>query len=220
MADPIPFREIPLAAVDLEDHTFVVSGDFDLTRLLVSMREVGLLNPPWLRARGDRWQVVAGFKRLMAAARLGWETLPARTLPAAAPESHCLLVALYDNAFTRGFNLLEQAILARRLLAYWDRATVAAKFLPYLGLPPSPALLARLLQVNSLEPPFLELCARGRLALTAGAALAEWPEADRAAAWPFLAGLPFSQSKQEQFLEDVEILARRERRRPPGHSVP
>jgi ParB-like chromosome segregation protein Spo0J len=209
LADPIPFREIPVDAVDLEDHTFAVPGGFDLTRLLASMQEVGLLNPPWLRARGDRWQVVAGFKRLMAAVRLGWETLPARTLPAAAPESHCLLVALYDNAFTRGFNLLEQAILARRLLEYWDRTTVAAKFLPYLGLPPSPALLARLLQVNSLEPPYQELCARGRLALTAAAVLAEWPEADRAAAWPFLTGLPFSQSKQEQFLEDVELLARR-----------
>ena len=209
MADPIPFMEIPLDAVDLEDHTFVVSGAFDLTRLLASMQEVGLLNPPWLRARGDRWQVVAGFKRLKVAVHLGWETLPVRTLPAATPESHCLLVALYDNAFTRGFNLLEQAIFARRLMEYWDRTTVAAKFLPYLGLPPSPAHLERLLRVNSLEPPYLELCARGRLALTAAAALAEWPEVDRAAALAFLAGLPFSQSKQEQFLEDVEILARR-----------
>ena len=119
-------------------------------------------------------------------------------------------MALYDNAFTRGFHLWEQAILTRRLLDYWDRATVAAKFLPYLGLPPSAAHLERLLKVSTLEPPFQELCARGRLALTTAATLAQWPAADRAAALPYLADLPFSQSKQEQFLEDVEILARRE----------
>lgn len=209
MADPFPFQEISLAAVDLEDQTFVVPGG-DLTRLLASIREVGLLNPPWLRVRPDhRWQVVAGLKRLKAAAQLGWESLPVRLLPASAPESHCLLVALYDNAFSRGFNLWEQAVLARRLLDHWERAAVTAKFLPYLGLPPSAAHLERLLQVSTLEPPFQELCSRGRLALTAAASLAAWKAADRIAALPCLSGLPFSQSKQEQFLEDVEILARR-----------
>lgn len=211
MATLVPLREIPLTAVDLEDQTFVVESGGDLTRLLASLREVGLINPPWLRARPeDRWQVVAGRKRLQAAALLGWETVPARTLPAAAPESHCLLLGLYDNAFTRRFNLWEQASLARRLLARWDRATVAAKYLPYLGLPPAPAHLERLLLVSTLEQPFQELCVRGRLALTAAAALAQWPAPDRAAAWSFLRELPFSQSKQEQFLEDVDLLGRRE----------
>lgn len=210
MADSFPFRDVHLTAVDLEDHPFVVPGG-DLTRLLASMREVGLLSPPWLRARPDeRWQVVTGLKRLRAAAELGWQSLPARTLPAATLDSHCLLVALYDNAFSRGFHLWEQAILTRRLLDYWDRATVAAKFLPYLGLPPSAAHLDRLVKVSTLEPSFQEFCARGRLALTAAATLAQWPAADRAAALTCLADLPFSQSKQEQFLEDVEILARRE----------
>ena len=50
--------------MDLEDHAFVVPGG-DLSRLLASIKEVGLLNPPWLRARPDaRWQVVTGLKRL------------------------------------------------------------------------------------------------------------------------------------------------------------
>ncbi len=205
------FQEIPLHAVDLEDHAFVVPSGSDLSRLFASMQEVGLLAPPWLRARpGNRWQVVAGFKRLLAAGQLGWQALPARTLPAAAPDSHCLLVALYDNAFSRSFNLREQAFLTRCLLSHWDRATVVSKYLPYLGLPASPAYLDRLLQVSDLEPPWQELCARGRLALTAAAALGRWPAADRAAAWPFLSQLPWSQSKQEEFLEDVALLARRE----------
>jgi ParB/Sulfiredoxin domain len=211
LAEPISFQEIPLPAVDLEDHTFVVPGGGDLSRLIDSLREVGLLNPPWLRAgAGQRWQVVAGYRRLQAAARLGWPALPARLLPASTPESHCLLLALHDNAFARSFNLWEQAVYARRLLAHWDRGVVAGKFLPLLGLPPSPAHLDRLLKVSYLSPPFQDLCLKARLALTAAAALCDWPDADRAAALPYLAGLPFSQSKQEQFLEDVDLLARRE----------
>jgi ParB family chromosome partitioning protein len=211
LTDLITLQNIPLAAVDLEDYAFVVPCSTGLERLIASLREVGLLNPPWLRGRPNhRWQVVAGRRRLKAATELGWQALPARTLPASTPESHCLLVALYDNAFSRGFNLAEQAFFARRLLDYWDRATAAAKFLPYLGLPASPAHLDRLLKISTLEAPFQELCAQGRLALNAAAALAGWAAPDRAAALPFLAELPFSQSKQEQFLEDLTILARRE----------
>jgi ParB-like chromosome segregation protein Spo0J len=211
----VRFQEIPLAAVDLMDHTFVVPPVADFPRLLAAIQEVGLLAPPWLRPRADgKWQAVAGLKRLLAAARLGWEQVPARTLPATAPDSHCLLVALYDNAFTRGFNLGEQATLAVRLLAYWDPPTVAARFLPYLGLPPSPAFLSRLQALATLEPQFLQLAAQGRLALTPGAALSGWTPEDRAAAWPFLEQLWLSQSKQEQFIEEVSQLARREESSP------
>jgi ParB-like chromosome segregation protein Spo0J len=204
-------QEIPLAAVDLADRTFALSADEGFEGLLTSLKEVGLLAPPWLRLRPDgQWQAVAGFKRLNAAAHLGWERLPARTLPAATPEAHCLLVVLYDNAFSRGFNLKEQAGWAARLLAHWDGATVAARFLPALGLPPSPAVLERLRALGSLEEAFLDLAAKGRLSLGAGAALAEMSPADRAAARPFLEQLWLSQSMQEQLLEHLTLLARRE----------
>jgi ParB family chromosome partitioning protein len=205
------FQEVPLAAVDLADRAFALTADEVSEELLASLQEVGLLAPPWLRLRPDgQWQGVAGFKRLGAAARLGWERLTTRTLPARTPESHCLLVGLYDNAFSRGFNLKEQAVLTARLLAYWDAATVAARFLPCLGLAPSPAVLARLRALASLEDPFLDLAARGRLSLGAGAALADWSPADRAAARPFLEQLWLSQSMQEQLLEHLARLARRE----------
>ena len=56
----------------------------------------------------------------------------------------------------------------------------------------------------------MQLAARGRLVLAAGAALAGWTLKDRAAALPYLEELWFSQSKQEQFLEHLSLLARRE----------
>jgi ParB family chromosome partitioning protein len=207
-------QEIPLAAVDFKDHTLATppgpEGEV-LDRLTASLKEVGLLSPPWLRPRADgAWQVVTGWKRLLAAVRLNWPQVTACTLPGAAPDSHCLLVGLYDNSFTRGFDLREQAHLAARLLVHWDRATVTTKFLPYLGLPPSSGVLSRLLALAGLEPCFLELAARGRLALTAAAALAAWAPEDRFAALPFLEKLWLSQSKQEQIVEEVTLLARRE----------
>ena len=55
------------------------------------------------------------------------------------------------------------------------------------------------------------MAASGRLkTLTAAARLADWDEASRAAAWPFWDSLRLSQSKQEELLDQVAILARRE----------
>lgn len=212
---PAPIREVSLAALDLEDHTFVFSPPGDLSRLQDSLKEVGLLNPPWLRAvAGERFQTVAGFKRLAAATRLGWEEITARILPPEAANTQCLLVCLYDNAFTREFGILEQALLASRLLEHWSRKTVVEKFLPCLGLAPSGTILERLQALASLEEPLRQLAARGRLALSAAALLAVWDRADREAAAPFLEKLPLSQSKQEEFLEGLDLLAHREGIRP------
>ncbi|OGP75136.1 MAG: hypothetical protein A2Y80_08490 [Deltaproteobacteria bacterium RBG_13_58_19] len=205
------FQEIPLNAVDWQDHSFRFSPSADPIRLADSLKEVGLLAPPWLREKGgESYQVITGWKRLLAAAQLGWKSVPALILPAGTPESSCLLVIIHDNALGRGFNPLEQALLAARLLAHWDRDTVAQRFLPLLGLPPTPGYLERLLSASVLEAPWQTLLAQGSLALTAAARLAKWPGPEREAALPFWEQLPLSQSKQEEFLEALELLARRE----------
>jgi ParB family chromosome partitioning protein len=206
-----PLRDLPLGRVDLDQPLVPAFLTPDLTGLADSLRAVGLLSPPWLRARvRGRFQVVAGQKRLLAAAQLGWKQAPAYCLPANVAHHHCLLVYLHDNAFTRGFNLSEQAWLASRLFKGRDRREIAAPFLPLLGQPPSARVVDRLLALAGLEGAFQVLAAQGRLALTAAAVLAGWGVEDRAAIRPVLEGLPLTQSQQEEILEGLELLARRE----------
>jgi ParB family chromosome partitioning protein len=204
-------QEIFLSEVDLETHPFNPVLKDDLSRLQESLATVGLLSLPRVRSRqSGRWQVITGWKRLAAAVRLGWEKIPALVLSPETPEAQMLLLYLHDNAFNRAFNPLEQALLASRLLAHWDRETLIAKCLPLLGLPPVPVYLDRLLAVACLESAWQELVARERLALRVAARLADWEPAHRRAALPFLAELPLSQSKQEELMAGVVILARRE----------
>jgi ParB-like chromosome segregation protein Spo0J len=211
MTTPPIIREIPLARVELDDHPFKIARSEDLARLQDSLAAVGVLSCPRVQSlESGWWRVVTGWKRLKAATLLGWEKIPAIILSPETPDAHLLLLYLHDNAFTRAFNPLEQAWLANRLLEHWDRKALVDKGLPLLGLPPAPAHLDRLLAVARLEDPWQELVARERLALTAAARLAAWDPADRLAALPFLANLPLTQSKQEEFLANVEILARRE----------
>ena len=209
-ASPV-IHKIPLARVELDPHPFRTARLEDTTRLQESMAAVGLLSLPRVQSHTQgRWRPVTGWRRLAAAAGLGWQEIPAVVLNPETPEAHLLLLYLHDNAFTRPFNPLEQARLASRLLGPWDRKTLVAKGLPLLGLPPAPAYLDRLLAVAGLEPPWQELVENGRVALTAAARLAAWAPGDRAAALPFLASLPLSQSKQEELIAGVETLAHRE----------
>jgi ParB-like chromosome segregation protein Spo0J len=210
MTIPIRLQEVPLAQIDLAEAAGEMTAAPALDRLTESLREVGLLNPPWLRPAGPGFRVVTGARRLKAAAALGWQEITVRLVPEDTPEFYCLLVHLMDNAFTRGFDLREQAALAVRLVTHCDRETVAARYLPYLGLPPSQAHLTRLVKTAGLEVPWQRLAADGRLALTAAARLADWDPEARAAAWPFLDSLRLSQSKQEELLDQVALLARRE----------
>jgi hypothetical protein len=210
---PIRVEEVPLAQIDLPEAVPEMAAAPDLERLKASLLAVGLINPPWLKLQpgGQRYGVVTGNRRLQAAAGLGWQEITVRLAPASTPELHCLLVHVMVNAFTRGFNLREQAGLVVRLLDHIDAETVVANYLPYLGLPPSRPHLSRLIKTAGLEAPWQELAACGRLGLTAAARLADWDEASRAAAWPFWDSLRLSQSKQEELLDQVAILARRER---------
>lgn len=210
MTIPIRLQEVPLSQIDFSDAAAEMAANPDGLR--TSLLAVGLINPPWLKPQpgGRRFGVVTGARRLQAAADLGWQEITARLVPAGAPDLYCLLVHVMDNAFTREFNLREQADLAVRLLEHGDVETVTAKYLPYLGLPPSRSHLSRLIKTAALEAPWQELAASGRLGLTAAARLADWDPAARAAAWPFWDSLRLSQSKQEELLDQVAILARRE----------
>uniref|UniRef100_A0A7V4LD49 ParB/Sulfiredoxin domain-containing protein n=1 Tax=Desulfobacca acetoxidans TaxID=60893 RepID=A0A7V4LD49_9BACT len=204
------FRWISLATVDLAEHFIRVPGAPETAALRESLAEVGLLSlPRLLPHQRRRWRVITGWKRLKAALHLGWDEVPAVPLPASTPDSHLLLLYLYDNAFTRPFTPQEQARLALRLLTHFDREKVIRKFLPLLGQPGTPGHLDRLLAAAKLEDPWQELLAQGRLALSAAARLAAWDPTDRLAAYPFFQHLPLSQSKQEELLEDAELLARR-----------
>ena len=118
MTIPISLQQVPLAQIDLPEPAAEMAANPELERLRASLLAVGLINPPWLKRKpgGLRLGVVTGARRLQAAAALGWQEITARLVPADTSDLYCLLVHVMDNAFTRGFNLREQAGLAVRLL--------------------------------------------------------------------------------------------------------
>jgi ParB family chromosome partitioning protein len=124
-----------------------VVDDADLAELANSLREHGLVQPIVVRARGDRYQLIAGQRRLAAARRLGWEKVPVRVLDV--DDRQMSEIAIVENLQRRDLDALEKAVSFKQYLATWsctqdelakrlsvDRSTVA-NLIRLLDLPAS-----------------------------------------------------------------------------------
>lgn len=64
-------KKIPLEQIDLLDETFSINFMPDLQRLRSSIEEMGLIQPLLLREKGDRYQIICGFRRISVYRELG-----------------------------------------------------------------------------------------------------------------------------------------------------
>jgi ParB family chromosome partitioning protein len=92
-------------------------GDAELAELADSLREHGLVQPIVVRARGDRYQLIAGQRRLAAARKLGWERVPARVLEV--DDRQMAEIAIVENLQRRDLDALEKAASFKQYLATW-----------------------------------------------------------------------------------------------------
>lgn len=69
--------------------------------LVDSMRVNGILQPVVLRIENDCYTVVAGHRRVRAARRLNWKTIPAVVLPSTITDNEAALLNIAENAHRR-----------------------------------------------------------------------------------------------------------------------
>ena len=136
-AAAVPASEIATAAIDPNpwQPRSEMSAD-DLVELANSLKEHGLVQPIVIRKKNDRFQLIAGQRRLAAARRLGWENIPVRLLEV--DDRQMSEIAIVENLQRRDLDPLEKATSFKQYLSTWggtqdelakrlsvDRSTVA-----------------------------------------------------------------------------------------------
>jgi ParB family chromosome partitioning protein len=129
-----------------------------LAELAESLREHGLVQPIVVRQQGDRYQLIAGQRRLAAAKRVGWPSILARVLEV--DDRQMAEIAIVENLQRRDLDALEKAASFKQYLANWqctqeelakrlsvDRSTVA-NLIRLLDLPEA---VQQLLRSNSIS---------------------------------------------------------------------
>jgi len=136
-AASLPTNEIAEGLIDPNPwQPRSIVNDTDLVELSNSLREHGLVQPIVVRPHGDRYQLIAGQRRLFAARRLGWGKVPVRVLEV--DDRQMSEIAIVENLQRRDLDPLEKATSFKQYLSAWggtqdelakrlsiDRSTVA-----------------------------------------------------------------------------------------------
>lgn len=121
-------KEIPIHKI--EDPKYIARTDGSpesVEDLVRSIKQVGIIEPLIVREKGDGFELIAGHRRLMAAAALELGVVPCRIVKSSDEEAEVL--KLHENLYRKDLNPVEEArFYAHLIKAFsWTENQVAER---------------------------------------------------------------------------------------------
>ena len=206
-----PYREIALT--EIKPNRYQPRREFnpeELAELQASIKSTGLLQPITVRPAGpDRYELIAGERRLRAVTGLGWAKIPAVVKDI--DDRTALTLALVENLQRSDLNPLEEAEGYQRLLD--EFAMTQQQVADMVGKDRS--TVANILRILALPASVRRMVAESQLTLGHARALLSFPDerSITTAARDIVA--------RQLTVRDVERMAREEGKKPakPASSV-
>jgi hypothetical protein len=208
-----PIQKIPLEQIDLSDETFSVNFMPDLQRLRSSIEERGLIQPVLLREKGDRYQIVCGFRRISVYHELVNPEIEARVFKGKEMDNLGLFcVSLHENLTTRGFNTLEKAIALDKLVHYFqiDPIVLIKTFLPLFSLEPYEKILKTYLSLARMENEVKSYILEEEVSCSNIRILSHFNSEDRMALLPLFSSLKLGENRLREMLTLLEEISQRD----------
>ena len=112
---------LQLNVYEIDDNPFQPRREFnesEIASLAESLKEHDMLQPILVRKLGERFQLISGERRLRAAVRAGWSTVPARIREA--DDRLVAELAIVENLQRKDLNAIEKALSFKRYLQEHD----------------------------------------------------------------------------------------------------
>jgi ParB family chromosome partitioning protein len=165
--------EIDICAVDLSDERYRISySDENIIRISRSIREIGLIHPPMVRQKKDRFILVSGFNRIRALAKNRVDRTLAVQLPAEKTDYDCLAAAIATRAFERELSHFELVVSCTRLARFLDKKDIAKKSAGIFNMELNARFVGDLLTIGALPDPAMEMIRKGKLSLKSAGKIA------------------------------------------------
>lgn len=206
-------QSLPISTLNLADDSFRISFGESLDALVDSIKEVGVVQPIITRHTVDgTYQIVAGYRRVLAAQELLRQTIPAIVHEHTdLPVFQAFLYNLHDNLSTRRLNLLEMATVVEKLTTVFGRPEdeLVKDYLPKMGADASYKTLHQLLAITQCSTDMKAQIVDRGYALSTAARIAEFSPSTQAALLNVLRPLRATTSKLNELLLMIrEISAR------------
>lgn len=141
----------------------------DIESLAKSIEQFGLLQPITLRKIGDRYEVIAGHRRLLAHKHLGYPFIPAIVREADEADSDAMKV--HENLYRADVNPVDQAAF---LYEYMQRSNLTIEELAK-QLNRTVAWVNSRIQILSYPPYLVEFVGEGKLSMATAEILNQIP---------------------------------------------
>ncbi len=200
--------DVSLDDIDPQDERFRFSYHYDPEKLLLSLKEIGLVSPlVVVRREGPRYILVSGWKRVFACCELSLSRVPVFLLEED-DDCRAFCLSLYENLAIRNFNLLEKAEILCKLNGFIkDEKKVVKRFFPLLDIPATLSYFDIYLKIAGLDSLWKKIIYEKKMPLPSAHLLTEFAPEDRERLIPLI--VPMSLNKLKQFLEDLSELSKK-----------
>ena len=186
-------RLSPDKLLPFEQHPFQVREDESLEELMESIRCYGVLSPLLARPKGERYELVSGHRRRLAAQKLGLEAVPVLVREMSDDEAVILMV---DSNLQREHLLPSEKAFAYKMkldaLKHQGKATldqVGPKWSTQeIGKESNDSMtqVKRYIRLTNLVPPLLKLVDEGRIAFSPAVELSYLTKEEQAELWDLI----------------------------------
>ena len=203
---------LDLTVIALEDDTYRITTSAAVEDLIKSIRHVGLINPPVLLQKQDRYIIVAGFRRIAAMQKLDYRHIPVKVMPAESLSLECIRIAITDNISQRKLDLLEIS----RALALLDGCMEDRERLyteaQNLGLPGNQHLIEKIIGICRLPHLVQAGIYQNRISLNMAVELQGFDSFTGNLLTRVFMELKLNQNKQREICFHLKEIAHREKR--------
>jgi ParB-like chromosome segregation protein Spo0J len=182
-------------------------------RLVESIRAVGQATPLICRKTRQGPELVSGYLRCEAMRVTGKKKALALVFPASAlSETGAMRLAFFENALTRGLNLIEQAMAVDKLKKLGVGAqSIARDYFQKARLPASVAVIEALDRLNRLEPGWKIFLVEKQIGLRHASWFCRLKAPERKAL-EFIIDLKATASQFREILEMADSISKREQK--------
>lgn len=201
-------EKLHLDEIYFRDERFRISYYFSLKKLILSLKKVGLINPPLVTFRDNHYILVSGWKRALACRELSISPLPVFIIKEE-DDLKTFHTAFYENMTTREFSILEKAeVLSRLKIFNVDEKDIVRFYLPLLNIPQTLSYLDSFLAISQLEPEAKRFIQENKMPFSSASLLTGFNPHERRLLFPLLS--PLGQNKKKETLEDLLEISKRD----------
>jgi len=204
--------EIHINQIDFNDRSYIFTFESRLSKLITSIKNIGILNSPILEKRADgNFRIVSGLKRILALRHLKIDQLTAQIYYSTntEPKLELFLFNLYENIGTRHLDIIEKAIIINKLINLFRLSAdkVITEFFPLLDLGINKLVFDRYMQIVQLEDNLKRAVAEDFLSFDIAVALPERSRVEGLAIFQLFQKLRLGKNRQKEFFRLLQELS-------------